>query len=647
MASVSGRERRRCRLTYTLREPALESRHRFGINSLAITKDTQELFTAGRDSCIRSWSTANLAGVSPLTLEGHCDWVNKVIHSPISSHLFSASSDTTVRVWGTASEQPEPIATLCKHTDYVKTLAFAPAAQRLASGGLDRTVVLWDLEVALSVGHYIREIKSESAYAMEMNDAGTLVMVGSPDGAIRLWDPRTSDRLTVLRGHSDTVRAIALAPDGTRCLSASSDGTLKLWEIGHQRCIATLDAHTDSVWALAVNPSFTYAYSGSRDGCVMRTDLRSAAHESVLLFRETSPVLDLLIMPDEKSIFAATTAPHLRQWPIAFDTATAASSGPDSTTPLATAPIAEVKGAPAVIDATMLPDRVICLTQDSEGNVQRWNVVRGTLLESLGPVDYKAQIEKESVRRCIPTWCTLDTRLGALSVILDEDFLAAFVAGEHLDFCNDSNLKLNLGAIVVQALLRHWHYRYMYEEHMKTIQDTRTNAEVNHELRSRAQQEFLNHTFFDFPENTLVVLSDLNCTFAPLRFRPKESGTGVVYAQLSSLCPTSIRQVMLAKLARDISPKIHFYLKPDPAAPTALRLDPMRTSEERLSAVYYIGMDTIYKYVVDAIKSVDVAQLDIWCNGEVVPQSMDMASVRKFVWKKSDDILFLYRRRKA
>jgi WD40 repeat protein len=95
-----------------------------------------------------------------------------------------------------------------QHTDYVKTLAYAPATKRLASGGLDRLVVLWDLDVALSIGHYTRDIKSEvslrvsrrvsrvccflgqdafscapqSAYAMQMNDAGTLVLVGSPDG---------------------------------------------------------------------------------------------------------------------------------------------------------------------------------------------------------------------------------------------------------------------------------------------------------------------------------------------------------------------------------------------------------------------------------------------------------------------------------
>ncbi len=48
-----------------------------------------------------------------------------------------------------------------QHTDYVKTLAYAPATKRLASGGLDRLVVLWDLDVALSIGHYTRDIKSE------------------------------------------------------------------------------------------------------------------------------------------------------------------------------------------------------------------------------------------------------------------------------------------------------------------------------------------------------------------------------------------------------------------------------------------------------------------------------------------------------
>ncbi len=102
--------------------------------------------------------------------------------------------------------------------------------------------------------------RSKSIYSMAMNKSSTMVLVGSPDGVspcyfwiipliihaispfqsvitrqyhimgvlasqrkvVRLWDPRTADRLTSFKGHGDTVRAIAINSDGTRFLSASA-----------------------------------------------------------------------------------------------------------------------------------------------------------------------------------------------------------------------------------------------------------------------------------------------------------------------------------------------------------------------------------------------------------------------------------------
>ncbi len=43
--------------------------------------------------------------------------------------------------------------------------------------------------------------------------------------AVRLWDPRTAEKLHMLKGHTDTVRSIAIAPEGLRCITASSGTT--------------------------------------------------------------------------------------------------------------------------------------------------------------------------------------------------------------------------------------------------------------------------------------------------------------------------------------------------------------------------------------------------------------------------------------
>lgn len=65
-------------------------------------------------------------------------------------------------------------------------------------------------------------------------------------------------------------RALALNAEGTLLLSGSSDHTLRLWDLGQQRCLHTFAVHTDSVWALSVDSNFGVAYSGGRDKCVYR-----------------------------------------------------------------------------------------------------------------------------------------------------------------------------------------------------------------------------------------------------------------------------------------------------------------------------------------------------------------------------------------
>lgn len=85
-----------------------------------------------------------------------------------------------------------------------------------------------------------------------MNPSGTIIVSGSTEKVLRIWDPRVCSKLMKLRGHQDNIKALVLNRDGSQCLSASSDGTIKLWSIGQQQCVQTYRVHTEGVWALLV-----------------------------------------------------------------------------------------------------------------------------------------------------------------------------------------------------------------------------------------------------------------------------------------------------------------------------------------------------------------------------------------------------------
>lgn len=78
-----------------------------------------------------------------------------------------------------------------------------------------------------------------------MNPSGSIIVSGSTENALRIWDPRTCNRIMKLKGHSENVKALVVSVDGSQIISGSSDGTIKLWSVGQQQCIQTIQVHSE------------------------------------------------------------------------------------------------------------------------------------------------------------------------------------------------------------------------------------------------------------------------------------------------------------------------------------------------------------------------------------------------------------------
>lgn len=135
-----------------------------------------------------------------------------------------------------------------------------------------------------------------------MNPSGSVIVSGSTENALRIWDPRSCTRIMKLKGHTENVKALVVSADGQQAISGSSDGTIKLWSIGQQRCVQTLHVHTEGVWSLLVNDNFSHIISGSRDKKVFITELRNPIN-SVLVCEESAPVLSICYNFDQTGIW--------------------------------------------------------------------------------------------------------------------------------------------------------------------------------------------------------------------------------------------------------------------------------------------------------------------------------------------------------
>jgi len=68
-----------------------------------------------------------------------------------------------------------------------------------------------------------------SSLAFRPDDPNVLV-TGSWDKTVKLWDLSTSTCLSTMRGHGSDVMSVSWSPDGARLASGSRDKTVRLWD---------------------------------------------------------------------------------------------------------------------------------------------------------------------------------------------------------------------------------------------------------------------------------------------------------------------------------------------------------------------------------------------------------------------------------
>ncbi|XP_075545424.1 WD repeat-containing protein 48 isoform X1 [Dermacentor variabilis] len=674
--------RKKVQVSYVIRD-VVERQHRSGVNSLQYDPQLNRLYSAGRDSVIRTWNTRNLEDPYVQSMEHHTDWVNDIVLCCGGKNLISASSDTTVKVWN--AYKGFCMSTLRTHRDYVKALAYAKDRERVASAGLDRVIFLWDVNVltALTASNNTVTTSSltdnkDSIYSLAMNPPGTVIVSGSTEKVIRVWDPRTCQKMPKLKGHTDNVKALVLNREGTQCLSGSSDGTIRLWSLGQQRCVATIRVHDEGVWALQVNESFTTVFSGGRDRKIFMTDLRNPDNRA-LVCEETAPVLKMTLSSDTSSLWVATTDSTVRNWPVNNRCSQLDDYDTDILVPLNQKPQASIKGNPSIRHYAVLNDKRYVITKDTAGNVAVWDVLHACKVEDLGMADFESEVKKRFKMVFVPNWFSVDLKMGMLCLHLDDpDCFTAWVSTKEagLGPPEGPDPKINLGALVLQALLEHWPPSYLPPERPE-------NGTVVAPTMNGGDRQKPGNMYFSMPDHTPVTFSEVGGRTL-LRFLVGDAGRDAEELLINETIPSWVHDVVVSKNVPRF-PKIPFSLLPHITS----GVKPLRSSDcyaslprpqtsqharrERLSASDMIQVRKVIEHVYEKIMgagsdsssqtqdrsgdsngttgaatdderaSIAEEKVELLCQDQVLDPSMDLRTVRHFIWKSGADLVLHYR----
>jgi len=98
-----------------------------------------------------------------------------------------------------------------------------------------------------------------------------VLITGSYDRTVRVWNLETGTELQCLKGHTRPVRALQF--DEAQLITGSMDCTLKVWDWRRGKCIRTLNGHTEGV--VCLNFDSNVLASGSSDSTIKVWNLRT------------------------------------------------------------------------------------------------------------------------------------------------------------------------------------------------------------------------------------------------------------------------------------------------------------------------------------------------------------------------------------
>src|ERR1700679_2334355 len=66
--------------------------------------------------------------------------------------------------------------------------------------------------------------------SIALSGDGDLIVSGSDNDLVQVWNAKTGEHLRNLQGHTGSVRSVAFSPDGNQIVSGSWDKSVRVWD---------------------------------------------------------------------------------------------------------------------------------------------------------------------------------------------------------------------------------------------------------------------------------------------------------------------------------------------------------------------------------------------------------------------------------
>ncbi len=167
---------------------------------------------------------------------GHQEKINAVDLTPNGYFALSGSNDYTAYFWDTRTGQ---VIYRFNHPSRVTQVKLDPHGRYAFTADSQKQARVWDLLTGEMVSNLQYMSRQKIFSAVRFNKDGTLLVTGSPNRQVILWDIKTGKNLQEWRVNprknsrpkSAVVYDVAFSQDGKSIISESSSGLAETWPI--------------------------------------------------------------------------------------------------------------------------------------------------------------------------------------------------------------------------------------------------------------------------------------------------------------------------------------------------------------------------------------------------------------------------------
>ncbi|KAK6950034.1 Polyamine N-acetyltransferase 1 [Daldinia eschscholtzii] len=218
------------------------------VNVVRWTPEGRRLLTASSSGEFTLW---NGTGFNFETImQAHDVAIRALAYSHSDDWLISADHDGIIKYW-----QPNfnNVQVIQGHHDPIRDLAFSPNDSKFVTASDDSSLKIFDF--AGGVAESTLQGHGWDAKSCDWHPTKGLIVSGSKDHLVKLWDPRTQRCLTTLHGHKNTITKTSFERVMGWCLATSArDQTARIFDIRMMRDICLLRGHEKDISTLAWHP---------------------------------------------------------------------------------------------------------------------------------------------------------------------------------------------------------------------------------------------------------------------------------------------------------------------------------------------------------------------------------------------------------